>query len=128
MMSAILKGRKTLTRRLANIGRETQGDPLAAALLAGADVVAPEVANQAPRRSGDLASGIRTAIVKRGRTPVAVVGYDARTAFHGIFQELGTVNHPAQKHLATGLASKQSAALSTIKAKLGRGVDRARRS
>lgn len=95
-MTVKVEGMKDLQRGLARLRDDLRGPVLSRAAREGADVLAETMASLAPRDSGDLADNIG---VSKGETRPTRGEWNAGPSadvFYGIFQELGTVDIPAQ--------------------------------
>ena len=128
-MSVTIKGMDVLKRRLKALGDNTRGELLRKAALAGAEVVREEAQRLAPKRTGRGAAGIKVeADQTSGSSTTAKVGYDSKTAWYMLFQELGTRHHSAQPHLRPALDTKKGQAVREVGRVLKTGIDRARRA
>ncbi len=120
---------KTLERRMKALVDNTRGTLLREAALAGAAVVRAEAERLAPRRTGRGAAGIKVqATQTSSSSQKAEIGYDRKTAWHMLFQELGTRHHSARPHLRPALDTKKGESVREVGRVLKRGIDRARRA
>ncbi len=98
-----VKGDKELMRRLRALPGATAGLYLNKAISAGAELVALEASQRAPRRTGRLASHIDVDLVKEGGLSAEVAVGPGKPAWYGIFPEIGTKQAPAQPYLRPAL-------------------------
>ncbi len=84
----------------AAIGKFAEGEELTQMLTIAALAVEGEAKRLVPVDTGNLRRSITHELGKRGHTQYARVGTNVK---YGLFQELGTVNHPPQPYLRPAL-------------------------
>ena len=121
MADVRLEGGDELLRKLRLLEGAVRGAALKDAAQGGADIVRDRAAQLAPRgRTGKLAARMETEVVRSepDHAEVAI----GPTAFHGLFQELGTPHQPAQPFLRPALDGTEGAVVAKVGAKLRRRV------
>jgi HK97 gp10 family phage protein len=120
-------GVKALIRKFESLEESVAGQTLEQAAMAGAEVVRQEASRRAPRRTGMLAGHIVAELKEGSAERVSVAIGPDKDAFYGMFQELGTVHHPAQPFLRPALDEKANEATRAVGWELGRAVNKAAR-
>ncbi len=113
MANVVVVGGDELVRKLKLLEGAVRGAALVAAAERGAEPVRDMAGQLAPvGLTGDLASSMKKAVVRSdaNRADVAV----GPTALEGLFQELGTVHHPAQAFLRPALDSMEREVISEV--------------
>lgn len=95
----VVEGMDTLAMKLARLQREISGNLLRETVLEASEPVAEDVSANAPMLTGNLSENIETEVTIENRTKAQVAIGPGKSAFYGMFQELGTVHMPAQPFL-----------------------------
>ncbi|MGD6897111.1 HK97-gp10 family putative phage morphogenesis protein [Bacillus infantis] len=99
-----LSGMNELMRQIEQMGRKVEGDIEKKALKEGANHLRDKIEENAPRRSGKLASEVIVGDIKDGNVQV---GIDQQgEAFYGHFLEFGTKKMKAQPFMAPTLENE----------------------
>ena len=115
-ISVRIEGADALAAAFEDLERRVARETMRKALEEAAEVVRAEASRLAPRRTGRLAENIVTAW-EGGRAQAALIGpragkrSDPKSAFYGLFQELGTSRHPAQPFLRPAFEAKREEAV-----------------
>jgi len=98
-----IQGMKELERKLKRLPDAVGGRHLAAAVEKAAEIPRGAAESLAPRRTGRAAEHIVVELQESTpRRAEAFIGYE-KPGFYLLFQELGTLHHPAQPHLVPAL-------------------------
>lgn len=125
-----IRGLKELDAVIRSLPDEMQRAPVREGLKAAAQVLKEGMTMRAPHDpvvAGVTLADEIVAVVKVGTkrdTAVAQVGPSKR-AFYGGFQELGTVNHPAQPFMRPTLAQDAYIAIAALAVHMKAGLERA---
>lgn len=106
-----LTGVNELRRAFRQLPKRTGERVLRNTARAGARVIQSEIKDQAPRQSGELQSEIIIRQDKSRKDAVVFAVGPSTKAFHGMFQEFGTVHQPANPFVRRALALAEGRAL-----------------
>ena len=129
------EGLSKLSKALGELPEQAGGRRLNAATREGAKVIAEEAAHLAPRatehrfvKRGKAITVLADSIlVKKVRGAAAYFIGFAKSAFHGLFAELGTVKWAGKPFLRPALRNKAEQAVETLRDKLAVSIERWRR-
>lgn len=110
-----VEGGEELARKLATLSEQMAGGELAVATRLGAEVVAEEAAQRAPRgRTGKLARSMTTKVKKITPTRATVLAGPSSEGFYGRFLEFGTSYIKARPFLRPAFDTKKDEAAKVI--------------
>lgn len=107
-------GTEALRTQLLSLDREVSGAALILALDKGAEVLQGAMASLAPRDTGELAENIGREMTRLGHKRAEIAVAPEKEAFHGIFQELGTSDMPAQPFMRPALDATRDTIVKTV--------------
>lgn len=109
-----VEGTEDVRDALLSLDREVSGAALLVALDKGADVLQGAMSSLAPRDTGELAENIGKEMTRLGSKRAQIAVAPEKEAFHGIFQELGTSEMPAQPFMRPALDTTRDTIVQTV--------------